>query len=284
MAHFEKYTKGGAYQILHHDEHDERAGKHIDRERTHLNYNLQPRSDPWQFVKDKIDMSKKSGARFNSRSIALVSCIITLPKDYQGDPRKFFEECKKYLDSVFGADNCASAWVHFDEVQGHMHYKATPVIKDGDRLQFNAKKLVSRSFLQRFHKDLDKYLTTALGHSTGVRNGATSHGNQTVEQMKRLEEVKQELAEVKQELAEVKQELDKLLTEHDETVEEYNQLLDDIDRLEGEKDRTEARVARLRDIAHQLEKHIKEMQKIATTLEGEDFAPIFDNRDRVGER
>lgn len=270
MAHFEKYTKGGAYQILHHDEHDERAGKHIDRERTHLNYNLQPRSDPWQFVKDKIDMSKKSGARFNSRSVALVSCVITLPKEYDGDPRQFFEECKKYLDQYFGSDNCVSCWVHVDEAQPHFHYKAVPILRDGDRVQFNAKKLVSRSFLQKFHKGLDKYLATVLGRPTGVRNGATSHGNQTVEQMKRLTEVKKEVEATRKEL-------DELQTQYDEEVDQYNDLVDQQDILL-------AKIEKLRAIASRLDKQIEEMKKTICTLEGDDFAPMFDNPDRVGER
>ena len=271
MAHFEKYTKAGTWQVLEHDKHT-RDGEHIDKERTHLNYNLQPRSDPWQFVKDKIDMSKKSGARFNSRSVALVSCVITLPKEYDGDPRQFFEECKKYLDKLFGADNCVSAWVHLDEpnAQPHLHYKCTPIMRDGDRLQFNAKKLVSWSFLQRFHKDLDKHLTAVFGRSTGVLNGATSQGNQTVEQMKRLTEVKKEVEATRKEL-------DELQTQYDEEVDQYNDLVDQQDILL-------AKIEKLRAIASRLDKQIEEMKKTICTLEGDDFAPMFDNPDRIGER
>ncbi len=269
MAHFEKYAKAGTWQVLEHDKHT-RDGEHIDKTKTAENYNLSEVVDPWQFVKDKIAMSKNSGGRVNSRTVTMVSCVITLPKDFKGDERLFFEECKKYLDGIFGADNCASAWVHKDEKQPHLHCKYTPVIKDGDRLQFNAKKIVNRDFLRAFHAKLEKHLADVFGHPVGIINGATTQGNQTIKQLKALSEVTARIDSARQDL-------DNLLDEYNEEVDAFNSLLDEVENLQN-------RVKKLRDISQRLENHIKDLKKNIATLEGEDFSPNFSNKDRIGER
>lgn len=271
MAHFEKYTKAGTWQVLEHDKHT-REGEHIDKTKTAENYNLQERADPWQFIKDQIKASKDSGGRVNSRTVTLVSCIITLPKDFKGDERLFFKKCKEYLDKYFGAENCVSAWVHKDEpnARPHLHYKCTPIVKDGDRLQFNAKKLVSRAFLQRFHKDLEKALAEVFGHPVGIINGATTQGNQTIKQLKALSEVTARIDSARQDL-------DNLLDEYNEEVDAFNSLLDEVENLQN-------RVKKLRSISQRLEDHIKDLKKNIAELEGEDFAPNFNNKDRIGER
>lgn len=267
MAHFEKYSKAGTWQVLEHDKHT-REGKHIDKERTHLNYNLADVADPWQFVKDKIAMSKNAGNRFNSRSVAMVSCVVTLPKDYKGDPVRFFEECKKYLDTIFGAENCISAWVHQDESQPHMHYKFCPIEKDSKK--FNAKKLIDRKFLKGFHSKMEKALSSVFGFPVGIENGATTKGNQTIQQLKALSEAVSRLESTQKNL-------DALLDEYNETVDEYNRLIDDKTALEN-------RINKLNAVSRELEQNIKDMRKTITTLEGEDFAPIFNNKDRISER
>lgn len=269
MAHFEKYTKAASWQVLEHDKHT-RDGEHIDKERTALNYNLCTVSDPWQTVKNKLAESKQTGARINSRTVALVSCVITLPKDFKGNERQFFEECKKYLDKLFGAENCVSAVVHMDEKTPHLHYKFCPIVKEGDVLKFNAKTLISRNFLRSFHKDLEKHLAEIFKGPVGIVNGATSQGNQTIKQLKALSEVTARLDSARKDL-------DNLLDEYNEEVDAFNKLLDEVDELQH-------RAKKLRDISQRLEAHIKDLKKEISNLEGEEFAPIFNNKDRIGER
>lgn len=244
MAHFEKFTKAGTWQVLEHDKHT-REGKHIDKSKTHLNYNLSDVADPWQYVKDHIAESIKAGNRFNTRSVALVSCVVTLPKDFVGDSKKFFEESKKYLDTIFGAENVVSCWVHVDETQPHMHYKVMPIIKDTK--QFNAKKLMTRSFLKSFHPKMERHLSNVFGHRVGVVNGATTQGNQTIQQLKALTEVK-----------------DKLIATSN-----------DLQNLLKEKDQTQLQVNLLKGVAVDLINQIEDLRQTVATLEGEDFRPIF---------
>ena len=248
MAHFEKYTQAQSRQVLQHDARKYSDGRdHIDHEKTVENYDLQGRPDPWQFVKDQIKASKDSGGRVNTRTVSLVSCVVTLPQEYKGDPDLFFDACKHYLDTIFGEENCVSAWVHKDEKQPHLHYKCTPIVRDGDRLQFNAKKLLSRTFLQKFHKDLDNYLESFFGARTGVVNGATTHGNQTIQQLKKLSETKKKVAKAQAKLDDI----------NNKTAVAVNELQD------------------LLRLIQQAEKKLADIKKKIHEIEGEDFSPTF---------
>ena len=264
MAHFEKYTKAQSRQVLQHDARQYTdARDNIDKEATVLNYNLAECSDPWQMLKQAIEFTKEGGARFNSRTVALASCVVTLPKGFDGDPHLFFAECKKHLDKTFGSENCISCWVHFDEpgAQPHMHYKAMPLCYDKSKntLQFNCKRLLNRGFLQRFHGELNKHLHGVFGRDVGILNGATTKGNQTVEQLKALTEAKEEFEKVMSELQRAKQTLQRTLHLQDVANRELREVYKSIEEAEG-------RLAKLR--------------KECFTFENEDFSPVFENMER----
>ena len=244
MAHFEKYTLAQSYMELDHDRRGHTNKRdHIDKTKAGLNYNLADHGcDPWQFLKDKIDMSKKTGGRFNSRSVSLVSCIITLPKTYEGDPLEFFETAKEFLDMHFGAENVASAWVHNDEPESmpHLHYKVCPIIdNDKGAKQFNAKHLVNRTYLQSFHNELQDYMCGRLGFDIDILNGACTEGALTVPQLKKQQE-----------------KYDKLCAEYKSLVGSYNALVGDYKALYRQ-------VKTLKDTIARLEKKLEQYAHIA---------------------
>lgn len=260
MAHFEKYTLTESRQVCYHDKrkHTDHT-EHIDPARSHLNYDLGPGGDSWEFIQKKIDMSKSAGGRVNSRSVIVVSCVVTLPKDFVGDERLFFETAKKHLDKIFGADNCISAVVHKDEQgQPHIHYKATPVIDN----QFNAKKIVNRKFLQRFHKDLEDTMEQTFGHKVGILNGATTRGNITIPQLK---EQTEELHRIKRDIKKARQKLDKINQIGQERVAEVNKLNKELRTLTD----------RLQLVTEQLEQKAKDLEEVghktANEVLGEDW-------------
>lgn len=258
MAHFEKMTFMGSRQPIKHDYRENTDKRdNIDKTLTCNNYNLAPEHDPWQFLKDKISMSKNSGGRVNTRTVACVSCVVTLPQNFKDNERLFFETVKSYLDEIFGSGNCISAWVHYDEpnAQPHLHYKFTPIAFDEERgtYQFNAKKLVSRSFLKGFHKGLDNALSKVFGRSVGVRNGATTHGNQTIEQMKKFKKVHTKYIA--------------LINEYNELVDKYNNVLGDITDLENKRLELTREVAELR---RQFDKIKEENAHLAYEILGDD--------------
>lgn len=258
MAHIEKFTQSGTFAQFKHDTRDDYTAEHIDPSRTPLNYNIGPDCDPWKFVKDKILMSKNSGGRVNTRTVATVSCIVTLPKDFDGDVGLFFETAKEFLDSKFGADNCASCWVHFDEQQPHMHWRGCPIletVKTDEHghtktvQQFNAKKVVNRSMLQKFHKELDDHLAGVFGYSVGVVNGVCTEGALTVPQLKKQQ------------------------AKTDKLREEYAKLVGDYNALVGDYRALCKQVKTLRDTVARLEQKLKEYAHIADDILADDSQP-----------
>ena len=127
------------------------------------------------------------------------SWVVTLPKEYKGDERRFFEETYRFLADRYGEKNVISAWVHNDETTPHLHYKFVPVVEG-----------------KKGEKVLETYLCEHLGISKeqlGVLNGATDNGNKTIQELKsetleqQNEVAQKSLRERQRELAGAEQEL-----------------------------------------------------------------------------
>lgn len=218
MAHFEKVSAGWK-QVLNHDyrkQTDKR--ENIDKSLSHLNYDLIDRNNPWQFVEDKIEESKKSGGRFQDGTVILCECVITVPINFIGDERLFFEECKRVLDKHFGSDNCVSAIVHRDEpgARSHLHYKAVPLVEKEKKYksgktkqikQFSAKEVLNQSYLSYFHDQLQEELEATFRTPVNVKtNGSTKEQRQEIVELKeQIEELKEKVAEQKEELKDLKE-------------------------------------------------------------------------------
>lgn len=174
MAHIAKYTRAQCGHLFNHYNRDkeaptERANKNIDPERTQENYNLMERDKtPQEYFEERL------GQLYHiDRKDINVMCdwVITLPKDYDGKPEDFFRETTQFLNDRYGADNCIGAFVHNDETTPHMHYCFIPVVPDRNEkheqdYKVNAKKVVSRTELQRFHTDLENHLRDRMPNKT----------------------------------------------------------------------------------------------------------------------
>lgn len=246
MAHYAKYQADGSLRLIDHDKREKtHLQEHIDTGRSYLNYNLAPHhDDERKFFLTRKKEALETGSRFNKRSVALVSCVITLPKDFpfKDDPEKvkaFFEECVKYLHKKHGEKNCVSAWVHLDETSPHLHYKSMPLVwqkdKDGkDILQFNAKKILTRSYLQKFHSDLEKHLTVFFGEPIHLLNESTSQGNLSPEQMKQNSKVLHEqVSLIDESFQKEKEDISQALTRLEEALNHHI----DVKPLKVKKDR-----------------------------------------------
>lgn len=164
MAHIEKYQASALGNILGHYERRAELGhgyerSNIDPSRTSENYNLCERPDPLGFVGARIgELDLKRAPRKDA--VRMIDTVVTLPAAYRGDARRFMEAVKETLDGIFGAENCAGAYVHMDETTPHMHYASVPVTDDG---RLSAKSLLSRTFMKRFHDRLEAGVCERLG-------------------------------------------------------------------------------------------------------------------------
>lgn len=206
MAHCEKYKMADTAGIFIHYERTPGhplSNKDIDSERTHLNYNMAVNDQP---LSQKQFLTKRLGEiRTNGRKNQNVMCdwIITQPQDvHLEDSRKFFMAAYDFLADKYGRKNVISSHVHMDEIGNtpHMHFCFIPVeiMEDGSE-KLNAKAVISRAALQKFHPELQKAMDEAMGYHISITTGETKAqgGNKTVKQLKEETEEKKKLPQGK---------------------------------------------------------------------------------------
>lgn len=258
--HYAKYTKAGLANLMAHFERNDNENrnyenKDIDKSKTYLNYDLNSSNDDYrtgyQKYKDRLD----NVYHINRDDVnTLVSIVITLPKDYNGKPEDFFKNCKEFFDNRYGAENCVGAYVHMDEKSPHMHYIFLPVMPNKDfgkntksgkyKFRLNAKKVISKTELQRAHPDLQKFLrekepTKTINIITGAV--AKNKENISIEQLKQqsiikdLEQKKQALEQKERELEQREKEITEKSIKAREELKEQNKKVEPIQKPQGKE-------------------------------------------------
>jgi hypothetical protein len=195
MAHIEKFNRAAIGHML---AHYDRGAEHIrnecvDRTRSHLNYNLAAELQPKRqgdFIKQRCSEVKVQ----NRKDVNLMcTWIVTVPKDLpENEHEQFFRTTFDFLSDRYGKENVISAYVHMDETTPHMHFAFIPVVPDKKkqgRFKVSAKERINRFELCSFHFELEQTLSSALGHSVGILNGATKDGNKSVTRLKRESQI-----------------------------------------------------------------------------------------------
>ena len=187
MAHVTKFTGGAMGHMLQHYDRTKEI-ENIDTERSHLNYNLAADEQPLpqlDFIHQRL-----SEVRVQNRKDVNKLCdwVVTAPKDLpEQEQMAFFKASYDFCKERYGEENVVSAYVHMDEVTPHMHFAFVPIVQDKKRggYKVSAKECVNRRDLQTYHKDLEAYVSKALGHEVGILNEATKEGNKSIEELKR---------------------------------------------------------------------------------------------------
>lgn len=166
MSHFRKCTLQESVHLCPHYERSSTiktySNSEIDKEKSSNNYNLAPdREDQIGYIRQKL----QEISHVNRKDlVVMVDIIITVPKDLEESPVRFFAETYNFCISRFGEksgmgeDVVISAYCHMDETTPHMHFAFLPICSSGDVKRFCAKEVVNRKELQTFHKDLQKHM------------------------------------------------------------------------------------------------------------------------------
>ena len=202
MAHVEKYTMADVTGIfIHYDRSPGHSlsNKDIDKSRTHLNYNLAAADQPMpqkKFLRIRLKQIKTNGRKNQN---VMVDWVITQPTDVkETDSKRFFQEVYRFLIDRYGVRNVISAYVHMDEVGNtpHMHFSFIPVetLEDGTE-KLNAKAVINRTELQKFHKELQAAMDVRMGYHISITSGITKAqgGNKTISQLKAETKLMEEL-------------------------------------------------------------------------------------------
>lgn len=164
------------------------SNQQIDKEKSHLNYNLAPdRGDEVDFINKRIDEVKHIN---RADVIKMADWVVTLPKDYEGNERDFFQATYNSLENRYGRDNVISAYIHMDETTPHMHFAFVPVAysqdKEGHEIEkLSAKEVLTRNELQHIHKDMEREVSHHLGHKVHLLTGKMREGNRSIDELKR---------------------------------------------------------------------------------------------------
>lgn len=146
----------------------------IDRERTHLNYNLCPHE---QYTMGQIkDINRKiRGKELAKNAIAWGSTVITVPQDYEGELQAFFKTAYDGLQKLYKLkdEDIISAYVHMDETTPHMHFYFIPVAHDREKDRVNWNKVMPKWMYDTQHQVLQKYMEDKLHTPVNIRNGET---------------------------------------------------------------------------------------------------------------
>lgn len=201
MAHIEKYKGVNSYNLINHDNRTKLYYKeNVDKEKSHMNYNICSIDNEIERLNELIKMAKESGAQIREDTNTIISVIVTLPKDFPNNEtlkRAFFEGCYDFIAKDFKEENIISAWVHNDESQPHIHIKFCPIreklkkYKNGSEktiYSFDAKNCVNLNYLKTFHNRLEEHLTDFIGFKPTILNGATKDGHKTIEELKKTSE------------------------------------------------------------------------------------------------
>lgn len=195
----EKYTRNQSSNILIHcnrsDPNRTYGNQEIHHERTYLNYNLAPEHKnmtDFEFMKNRCEQLKILKRKDVNW---MVSWVITIPTDYTGNQKDFFQEAYNFMEKKYGKDNVVSSYVHLDETNPHMHFCFVPVIFDSKKQEYkvNAKQCINKIELKQIHPQMQEHLENKLHTKVNILNGATAGGNKTIEQLKKEEKIKQKV-------------------------------------------------------------------------------------------
>lgn len=229
MAHLAKYTLNSAQALFHHNlRHKDRKGEYvayggskIDITKTHLNYRLDPNTDPNEFITQRL-----SEIKVQKRADVKVYCswVLTVPQNLPTEKhREFFESAYRFFSADYGAKNIVMASVHLDETTPHMHLGFVPVVREKKNQKklgqekVSAKELLTRSYMKNLHKRLKNTLERDLNCQVDITIDRdedapkreyvplTKLKKQTEAEAKKLESLKKQSEELQDEIDSLKE-------------------------------------------------------------------------------
>lgn len=146
-------------------EKESQTNPDIERERSHLNYDLvnaQP-IDYNEKINKMIEEGVTSGRTIRKDAVKLTSFLVTSDNEFfeglsEHEEKRFFESAYEFLVEEYGEKNIAYAMVHKDEKTPHMHVGFVPVTEDGrlSAKDFFGKKQQLVKLQDKFHEHMEK--------------------------------------------------------------------------------------------------------------------------------
>ncbi|WP_347269382.1 MobV family relaxase [Bacillus sp. TL12] len=143
-------------QIHNQREKESHTNPDIEKEQSHLNYDLHNDQyiDYLRTVKEKIEQNVETNRAIRKDAVVMCEFVVTsdrgfferLSEEDLDSQKEFFEEAYSFLKERYGEQNIVHAAVHLDEKTPHMHVGMVPVTEEkklSAKQIFNRKELVS---------------------------------------------------------------------------------------------------------------------------------------------
>ncbi|KXY68787.1 mobilization protein [Bacillus cereus] len=143
-------------QIHNQREKESHTNLDIEKEQSHLNYDLHNDQyiDYLRTVKEKIEQNVETNRAIRKDAVVMCEFVVTsdrsffecLSEENPDSQKEFFEEAYSFLKERYGEQNIVHAVVHLDEKTPHMHVGMVPVTEEkklSAKQIFNRKELVS---------------------------------------------------------------------------------------------------------------------------------------------
>lgn len=184
VCHMQKIKAVGVKGIQFHNqrERESKTNPDIEKEKSHLNYDLHNKENINYNEKVKNIISKNviTDRAIRKDAVVTSSFIVTSDKDFFSNmsdlqQRNFFKESYDFLGKRYGENNIVYASVHLDEKTPHMHMGIVPVTEDN---RLSAKSIFTRKELvdlqDEFHQHMiDKGFNIERGVSSDRKHMET---------------------------------------------------------------------------------------------------------------
>jgi len=246
----------------------------IDHSRSHLNYALveTPGKSFNALTDERINQGYTGTKAIRKDAVRVVTGIFTSDNAFfEGkspqEQRKFFEDCLKWAQGRFGADNIISAIVHEDEETPHLHVEFVPLTADG---RLSAKSVLGgRVDLQQLQDDFYK----TVGEVWGMERGERANLDDPEDKPRKHKTTAQLKRETEAEIIALKAERDRLAAENAQSVQKRAEMEKGINALQEQETSLKSKI-------NGLEANIKQEQKNFTDIQTK-FKPRKDDLERV---
>ena len=152
-------------QIHNQREKESHSNFDIDKERTHLNYDLlnSSRINYTDRIQKEINERYTGTKKIRRDAVKLCSFLVTSDKSFFDglSPEKekcYFQEALTFLQDRYGKENILYAMVHKDEKTPHMHVGMVPITPDGKLAakEFFGKRSELQQLQDQFHEHIVK--------------------------------------------------------------------------------------------------------------------------------
>lgn len=279
FMNLQKYKAGNCGLLMEtnrklYSEKDVVSKSNIDHEKSYLNYNLCSHD----YTKKEIDARRieiNGHTKTRKDAVTWGGLALTLPKDYSGNPRTFFEAAYNNLKNYLKLDekDIVSSYVHMDETTPHMHFYFIPKVYDEKKETFkvSGKEFFNRKLYQNLHKDLEELLKKELGREVHLLNGQTlgfdvqqltaeekrqimSLDNKRLELGQECKSLTQEKVELNNQKIELDEKCKSLILDKNKLLEDNKTLIDELDTSRNELEALKGKIMAQKDIRERTEK------------------------------